>query len=110
MDTSILRGSKAHILNGFFFPKVVETTTTFRDLRESLCSQYPWSPGNVVDMCYFDISEQRFVPLTYDEHLGLLFAVNVGSHFGKIHIDVLQPCKARDPKGKGVWASSGVRA
>ncbi|KAM0852447.1 hypothetical protein ACQ4PT_051757 [Festuca glaucescens] len=36
------------------------------------------------------------------------FALNASSHFGKIHIDVLQPHKAGD-KGKSVKASSGVQ-
>jgi len=94
MNTSILCGSKSHLLTGFFFQKVVETTTTFKDLRELLCAQFSWSPGDAVDMSYFNISEQRLLPLTCDEHLGLLFALNAGSRFGKIHIDVLQPPKA----------------
>lgn len=52
-------------------------------------------------MKYFNSSEQRFVPLTCGEQLGLLFGLNVGTRFGKIHINVLQTPKEWE-KGEGV--------
>ena len=63
-------------------------------------------PGaaNAVELKYFNNIEQRFLPLTCEEYLGLLFSLNVESRFGKIHIDVLQPRKERE-KGKGVQTS-----
>ncbi|KAM0889346.1 hypothetical protein ACQ4PT_027760 [Festuca glaucescens] len=82
--------------------------STDLELQECLCAQYPWSPVDSVDMQYFNISEQRLLPLTCDELLETFFALNAGSRFGKIHIDVLQPHKAGN-KGKSVKASSGGR-
>jgi len=78
---------------------VVETSVSFTDFREALCCEYPWSPADAVELRYFDSTEQRFVPLTCDEHLGLLFSLNADSRFGKIHIGVLQARKQRIPKG-----------
>jgi hypothetical protein len=69
---------------------VVETIILFKDLCKSLYSDYPWSPADVVELKYVDSSEQKFVPLTCDEHVENLFGLNAGSHFGKIQIDVLQ--------------------
>ena len=78
---------------------MVETSVSFIDFREALCCEYPWSPADVVELRYVDNAEQRFVPLTCDEHLELLFSLNVDSRFGKIHIGVLQARKQRIPKG-----------
>ena len=105
METSELRGTKSHLLGGFYYPKVVETSICFNAFREALCSQYPWSNADAVELQYFNSSEQRFLPLTCDENLRLLFTLNADSRFGKIRIDVLQPCKAR-VKGKRVQESS----
>ena len=100
METSELHGSKPYAISGFFFyPKVVETTISFTDFREALCCEYPWNPANAVELRYFDSTEQRFLPLTCDEHLGLLFSLNADSRFGKIHIGVLQARKQCIPKG-----------
>ena len=99
METSELRGTKPCVISGFFYPKVVETSVSFRDFREALCCEYPWSPADAVELRYFDSTEQRFVPLTCDEHLGLLFSLNADNHFGKIHIGVIQARKQRIPKG-----------
>ena len=99
METSELRGTKPCVISGFFYPKVVETSVSFRDLHEALYCEYPWSPADAVELRYFDSTEQRFVPLTCDEHLGLLFSLNADSRFGKIHIGVLQARKQRIPKG-----------
>lgn len=104
METRILRGTKSHLLSGFFYPKVVERSISFGELRDSLRSCYPWSSADAVEMKYFNTSEQRFLPLTCEEHLGFLFGLDGGSRFGKIHIDVLQPRKEQD-KGKGVQTS-----
>ena len=88
------------------YPKVVETSVSFTDFCEALCCEYPWSPADAVELRYFDSTKQRFLPLTCDEHLGLLFSLNAESRFGKIHIGVLQAHKQRIPKGKGVQTSS----
>ena len=90
METSELRGTKPCVISGFYYPKVVETTVSSKDFREALCCEYPWSPADAVELRYFDSTEQRFLPLTCDEHLGLLFSLNADSRFGKIHIGVLQ--------------------
>ena len=99
METSELRGTKPYAISEFFYPKVVETTVSFRDFCEALCCEYPWSPTDVVELRYFDSTEQRFLPLTCDEHLGLLFSLIADSRFDKIHIGVLQARKQRIPKG-----------
>ena len=44
-------------------------------------------PADAVELKYFSSTEQKFIPLTCDEHLGLLFSLNVERRFGKIHID-----------------------
>ena len=98
METSELRGTKPCIISRFFYPKVEETSVLFRDFREALCCEYLWSPVDAVELRYFDSTEQRFVPLTCDEHLGLLFSLNADSRFGKIDIGVLQARKQRIPK------------
>ncbi|KAE8815596.1 hypothetical protein D1007_07067 [Hordeum vulgare] len=36
METSELRGTKPYAISGFFYPKVVETTISFKDFREAL--------------------------------------------------------------------------
>ena len=99
VETSELRGTKLCVISGFFYPKVVETSVSFTDFRGALCSKYPWSPADAVELRYFNSTEQRFVPLTCDEHLGLLFSLNADTHFGKIHISVLQARKQHIPKG-----------
>ena len=83
METSKLHGTKLCLISGFFYPKVVETRISFTDFREALCCEYPCSPGDVVELRYFDSTDQRFVPLTCDEHLGLLFSLNADSRFVK---------------------------
>ncbi|KAE8779025.1 hypothetical protein D1007_47979 [Hordeum vulgare] len=81
METSELRGTKPYAISGFFYPKVVETTVSFRDFREALYCEYPWNPADAVELRYFESTEQRFLPLICDEHLGLLFSLNADSHF-----------------------------
>ena len=70
METSVLRGTKPHNVGGFYYPKVVETSISFKDLRDALRSQYPWSDADAVHLYYFSSTEQKFLPLTCDEHLG----------------------------------------
>ena len=57
METSELRGTKPCVISGFFYPKVVETSVSFKDFREALCCEYPWSPADVVELRYFDSTE-----------------------------------------------------
>ena len=89
MEISELRGTKRHRVTGFYYPKVVETSWSFNCLRHVLRLHYDWSPDDAVELSYFNSSKQAFVPLTCDEHLGLLFYFNSDSHFGKILIKVL---------------------
>ena len=92
MEISEIRGTKAHHLSGFYFPKVVETIVCFKAFRDGLRdSLYGWSDADAVELQYFNSSEQIFLPLTCDEHLGLLFTLNAESLFGKILIDVIRP-------------------
>ncbi|KAE8802250.1 Transposon protein, putative, Mutator sub-class [Hordeum vulgare] len=63
------------------------------------------SDADAVELNYFSSDEQRFLPLTCDDHMPLLFAGIVGCRFGKLQIDVLQP-RAERVKGKGVQTSS----
>ena len=93
------------MLTGFCYPKVVETSISFKALVAALRVTYTWSDCDAVELKYFNSNEKRFVPLTCDEHVGMLFSLSAESRFGKIHIDVLQPRNARD-KGKGVGNSS----
>ena len=79
---------------------MVETSICFKEFRAALCNTYPWSDADAVELSYFNCDEQKFLPLTCDEHMGLLFTLNAGSRFGKIQVDVLQP-GAQQVKGKG---------
>ncbi|KAE8812817.1 Alpha-amylase [Hordeum vulgare] len=83
---------------------VVETSISFKDLQAELRNTYPWSDADAVELNYFSNDEQRFLPLTCDDHMPLLFAGIVGCRFGKLQIDVLQP-RAERVKGKGVQTS-----
>ncbi|KAE8798740.1 hypothetical protein D1007_25921 [Hordeum vulgare] len=105
METSVLRGTKPHLISSFFYPKVVETSISFKDLQAELRNTYPWSDADAVELNYFSSDEQRFLPLTCDDHMPLLFAGIAGCRFGKLQIDVLQP-RAERVKGKGVQTSS----
>jgi hypothetical protein len=106
MEVSVQRGRKPHMITGFFYPKVVETSMSFKDLLTALQnSSYGWSPADAVELKFFSSTEQKFLPLTCDEYLGLLFTLNAESRFGKILIEVLQPRNERD-KGKVVQKSS----
>ena len=94
------------MITGFFYPKVVETSMSFKDLLAALQnSSYGWSPADAVELKFFSSTEQKFLPLTCDEHLGLLFTLNAERRFGKILIEVLQPHNEHD-KGKDVQKSS----
>ena len=101
----MLHGTKSHLISSFFYPKVVETSISFKDLRAELRNTYPWSDADAVELNYFSSDEQRFLPLTCDDHMPLLFAGIAGCRFGKLQIDVLQP-RAERAKGKGVQTSS----
>ena len=70
-----------------------------------LFRSFPWSDADVSELNYFNSDEQRFLPLTCEDHMALLFTRNAGYRFGKLQIDVLQP-RAERVKGKGVQTSS----
>ena len=73
MGTSVLSSTKLHFLSLFCYPVVIETNICFRDFLSTLRSAYPWSDADAVELSHFSSTEQRFLPLTCDEHLGLLF-------------------------------------
>ena len=83
LDTSFLRDSERNV-TGFYFPAVVATTISLRDLKDNICALYPWSAGDSVDFEYFNSTEGRFVPLISDDDLGILFALNDSCRLGKI--------------------------
>ncbi|KAK1693527.1 hypothetical protein QYE76_010224 [Lolium multiflorum] len=91
-------------MNGFYFPAVVATTISLRDLKANICDKYSWSPRDAVHSEYFSM-EGRFVPLISDDDLGILFALNASCRFGKIRIHV-----DRGQASSSVGASSGGRA
>ncbi|KAK1694362.1 hypothetical protein QYE76_011059 [Lolium multiflorum] len=104
LDSSFTRDSKRH-KNGFYFPAVVATTISLRDLKANIFNKYAWSPRDAVHFEYFNSTERRFVPLISDDDLGILFALNASCRFGKIRIHV-----DRGQASSGVGASSGGRA
>ncbi|KAK1561482.1 hypothetical protein QYE76_018829 [Lolium multiflorum] len=104
LDSSFTRDSKRQ-MNGFYFPAVVATTISLRDLKANICDKYPWSPRDAVHFEYFNSTERRFVPLISDDDLGILFALNASCRFGKIRIHV-----DRGQASSGAGASSGGRA
>jgi hypothetical protein len=91
METSVLCGTKMRVISSFFYPKVVETNLCFKGFREVLYNTYPSSDADAVELSYFNSDEQRCLPLTCDEHMGLHFTLNASSRFGKLQIDVVQP-------------------
>ncbi|KAE8800197.1 hypothetical protein D1007_24349 [Hordeum vulgare] len=94
------------ITPGFIYPKVVETNISFKALRDAISSPpYGWTEADVVELKYFNSVEQKIVPLTCDEHLGLLFTLNAQRCFGKILVDLLQPRGNARDSGKGVGKS-----
>ncbi|KAM0902483.1 hypothetical protein ACQ4PT_019266 [Festuca glaucescens] len=104
METSVLRGTRPH-MTSFSYQKVVETSLNFKDFRAELRNPFPWSDADAVELKYFNTEEQRFLPLTCDEHVRLLFNQTAGSRFGNVQIEVLQRRPER-AKGKGVQTSS----
>ncbi|KAK1696211.1 hypothetical protein QYE76_012908 [Lolium multiflorum] len=104
LDSSFTRDSKRE-MNGFYFPAVVATTISLRDLKANIFDKYSWSPRDAVHFEYFNSTERRLVPLISDDDLGILFALNASCHFGKIRVHV-----DRGQASSGVGASSGGRA
>ncbi|KAM0839478.1 hypothetical protein ACQ4PT_060287 [Festuca glaucescens] len=104
LDSSFTRDSK-HYKNGFYFPAVVATTISLRDLKANIYDKYTWSSRDAVHFEYFNSTERRFVPLISDDDLGILFALNASCRFGKIRIHV-----DRGQASSGAGASSGGRA
>ena len=104
LDTSFLRDSERNV-TGFYIPAVVATTISLRDLKDNICTLYPWGAGDSVDFQYFNNTEGRFVPLISDDDLGILFALNDSCRVGKIRIHV-----DRFQASSGVGASSGGQA
>ncbi|KAK1646498.1 hypothetical protein QYE76_064303 [Lolium multiflorum] len=92
-------------MNGFYFPAVVATTISLRDLKANIFDKYSWSSLDAVHFEYFNSTERRLVPLISDDDLGILFALNASCHFGKIRVHV-----DRGQASSGVGASSGGRA
>ena len=81
LDTSIIHGCEQY-LSGFYFPTVVATSITLRYLKDKIYSKFLRSNVDSVDLQYFNISEQRLLPLTSEVDLVMLFSLNVSEHFG----------------------------
>ena len=93
-------------MTGFYTPEVVATSISLKYLKDKIWAEYrAWGGGDSVDFQYFNSIEGRFVPLISDEYLGIIFALNASSRFGKIRIHV-DTGKA----SSGVGTSSGGRA
>ena len=57
----MLRGRKPHMITGFFYPKVVETSMSFKDLLSALQnSSYGWSLANVVELEFSVVPSKKF--------------------------------------------------
>ena len=93
-----MSGNERCDLSGFWYKAVVETSFSLSQLKEYLCSQYPWSIGDTVDLQYFNFGEEKFLPLMSDEDLGILFTLNAARHFCRVRINVLRHPK---PSGQG---------
>ena len=106
LDTSVIRGCEWY-LSRFYFPVVVATSITLRDLKDKIYSKFPWSNGDSVNLQYFNISEQILLPLTSEADLVMLFSLNAAKRFGRIRLHV-QP-KVEHMR-KRVKASSGGQA
>ncbi|KAK1699320.1 hypothetical protein QYE76_016017 [Lolium multiflorum] len=106
LDSSFTRDSKRY-KNGFYFPAVVATTISLRNLKANIYAQYSWSSHDAVHFEYLHNKEGRFVPLISDDDLGILFSLNASCRFGKIgiHVD-----RGRASSLSGAGASSGGRA
>jgi hypothetical protein len=101
LDTSFLCDSECNV-SGFYIPAVVATTISLRDLKDNICTQYPWGTGDSVDFQYFNSTEGIYVPLISNDDLGILFALIDSCRVGKICIHV-----GRVQASSGVGASSG---
>src|SRR4051812_25831933 len=86
---------------------MVATSITLKDLLDKISCKFPWSRGESVDLQYFNISEQRLLPLTSEVDLVLLFSLNDAERFGQIRLHV-QP--KVEHMGKSVKSSSGGHA
>ena len=99
METSVM-GSNAPS-NGFWYPLVVETTYSFKDLLGAMGTLYGWCQGDSVTLKYWEMLDEHYVPLQNDEHVGCMFAQNLSAGFGRIEVRVLQkPRLLRKEKGK----------
>jgi hypothetical protein len=58
LDTSFLRDSERNV-SGFYIPAVVATTISLRDLKDNICTKYPWGAGDSVDFQYFNSTKGR---------------------------------------------------
>ena len=103
LDTSVIRGCEQYLF-GFYFLVVVAISITLRNLKDKIYSKFPWSNGDSVVLQYFNISEQRLLPITSEADLVMLFSLNVAEHFGRIRLHV-QP--KLEHTGKRAKASSG---
>ena len=64
MEVSVLWGRKPHMITGFFYPKVVETSMSFKDLLAALQNfSYGWNPADAVELKFFSSTEQKFLAL-----------------------------------------------
>ncbi|KAE8796326.1 hypothetical protein D1007_28701 [Hordeum vulgare] len=68
METSVMGLNEPS--KGFWYPLVVETSYTFKDLLGAMCMKYAWSEGDSVQEKYWEMLDEQFVPLQNDEQIG----------------------------------------
>lgn len=61
-------------MNQFYYPLVVETDISLVGLKAKLNSRYSWSKSDTICLNYWEEIEQRFIPLTSEDTLFLMFA------------------------------------
>ena len=58
MEVSRLRGRKPLLWTAFWYPKVVETSISFKALVAALRVTYTWSECDAVELKYFNSNEK----------------------------------------------------
>ena len=91
METSVMNSNEPS--KGFWYPLVVETSYSFKDLLGAMCSKFAWSQVDSVQVKYWEMIDKEFVPLQNDEQIGCMFAQNMNSRFGKIEVRVARKIK-----------------
>ena len=91
METCILSGAGTKGKEqGFTFPLVVDNSSTFDQLRATICAKYPWGLYDAVEIRYWDASKVAWVPIQSDSELGVMFATNAQTMSCNMEINVIQ--------------------